>query len=32
LGAFALYVKGFLTFDLSASFDDFAFWEIPFQQ
>ena len=29
-GTFALYVKGDRTFDLTATFDDFAFWHIPF--
>ncbi len=30
-GLFALYVRAHQTYDLSATFDDFAFWHIPFQ-
>ncbi len=30
-GTFALYVKAERTYDLEATFDDFAFWHIPFQ-
>lgn len=29
-GGFAVYVRASQTFDLSATFDDFAFWHIPF--
>ena len=29
-GTFALYVERDRTFDLTATFDDFAFWHIPF--
>jgi hypothetical protein len=29
-GTFALYVRADRTFDLTAEFDDFAFWHIPF--
>lgn len=29
-GYFAVYVRASLTFDLQATFDDFAFWHIPF--
>jgi len=30
-GMFAVYVRASQTFDLSATFDDFAYWNIPFQ-
>ncbi|HKZ55964.1 MAG TPA: hypothetical protein VJ123_10820 [Anaerolineales bacterium] len=30
-GIFAAYVRASLTFDLTATFDDFAYWNIPFQ-
>ncbi len=29
-GTFAVYVKALQTYDLTATFDDFAFWHIPF--
>jgi len=29
-GYFAVYVRASLTFDLTATFDDFAFWHIPY--
>ena len=32
LGYIALYVRASQTFDLTATFDDLAFWNIPFQQ
>jgi hypothetical protein len=32
LGYIALYVRASRTFDLTATFDDLAFWNIPFQQ
>jgi hypothetical protein len=32
IGFIALYVRASQTFDLTATFDDLAFWNIPFQQ
>jgi hypothetical protein len=32
MGYFALYVRASQTFDLTATFDDFAFWHIPYQE
>ena len=29
-GTFAVYVRASQTYDLTAQFDDFAFWNIPF--
>jgi hypothetical protein len=30
-GTFAVYVRALQTYDLTATFDDFAFWHLPFQ-
>jgi hypothetical protein len=32
MGYFAVYVRASQTYDLTATFDDFAFWHIPYQE